>query len=84
MDTKSPCANVSEDDYALMVESAVMRLYPRMPGAKPTLNRIDSPGTKKTASALAAGKCPVLEAAIAKDSAALYTKLSLKPAGSGI
>lgn len=84
MDTKSPCANISEDDYALMVESAAMRLYPTLPGAKPTLNRIDSPGTKKAAAAIKTGGCPILASSIAKDSAALLAKLLAKPIGSGI
>ena len=84
MDTKSPCANISEDDYALMVESAAMRLYPTLTGAKPTLNSIDYPGTKKAAAAIKTGGCPILASSIAKDSAALLAKLLAKPIGSGI
>jgi RHS repeat-associated protein len=83
MDTKSPCSNVSEDDYTLMVESAAMVAYPRLPGAKPTLNRIDSPGTNKLKNTLKAGTCPKLAASVAKDAATLLAKLMAKPIGSG-
>jgi RHS repeat-associated protein len=83
MDTKSPCATISEEDYAFMVEHTVMVSYGLMTGAKPSLNKIDSPGLKKLAAALKAATCPKVQASLAKDSAALIAAMTAKAPGSG-
>jgi RHS repeat-associated protein len=74
-DVKSPCSNVSTDDYALMVESEAMRLYALLPGSKPTLNRIASPGEKKLETASQGVKCPGLQVSAASDAMALIGKM---------
>jgi RHS repeat-associated protein len=82
-DVKSPCSNVSNNDYALMVESVAMKMYPRLPGAMPTLNRISSPGEKKLSSAKQGTKCPGLQVSADKDAAILIGNMQIKALGSG-
>ena len=83
LNTKSPCDDISEDDYALMVEHTAMTLYPFVPGAKPTLNTIRSPGQKRLNTANAAGKCPKLQRSVNQDAATLIAKMQSKSPGSG-
>jgi RHS repeat-associated protein len=87
IDVNSPCNNINDDDYAFMVESVVMGLYPFVPKAKPVLNAIDSPGTKKLSEKTNVTnlvKCPGLRKAVGNDAAKLIAKMTIKPSGSGM
>ena len=82
IDVKSPCANVSDSDYAFIVEDTAMTLYKTLynPGAQ-YINAATSPGRKKLG--LLSAACPILAKQAAADANSLIAKMLAKPPGSG-
>ncbi len=82
IDVKSPCANVSDSDYAFIVEDRAMELYKTLYNQNAQyLNAMSSPGASKLKSLSSA--CPILKGKAEADAHKLIQLMLAKTPGSG-
>ena len=82
IDVKSPCGNVSDSDYAFIVEDRAMELYKTLYNQNAQyLNAMSSPGANKLKNL--SGACPVLKAKAEADAHRLIKLMLSKNPGSG-
>ena len=84
IDVKSPCGNVSDSDYAFIVEDRAMELYKDIYNKNAQyLNERRSPGANKLIDFTKDNKCPVLKSKAEKDARKLINAMLAKAPGSG-
>ena len=82
IDVKSPCGNVSDSDYAFIVEDRAMELYKALYNQNAQyLNAMSSPGASKLKSLSSA--CPVLKSRAEADAHKLIQQMLAKTPGDG-